>query len=162
MVLKLLLEMQNSSIRIFLDVDDLENIHDLKANVRSSRHFALLLTEGVFERRFVLEEVTTAISAGKNVILIWDKERCAFPDANNIPEHIRPVLLHKAIVWNPERDFRKVVINQVWINRRFCEANEIFCENFIGFTKSTVDPIPFKLIVWFNDVLLLRSAPKWV
>jgi len=114
MVLKLLLEMQDSSLRIFLDVDDLENIHDLKSNVRNSRNFALLLTEGVFERRFVLEEVSTAVSIGKNVILIWDKERCAFPDATSIPEHLREVLLHKAIIWNPERDFRKVVVNQIF------------------------------------------------
>jgi hypothetical protein len=32
MVLKLLIESKNPNLNIFLDVDDLENIHDLKTN----------------------------------------------------------------------------------------------------------------------------------
>ncbi len=85
MSLKLLLLRQDPSLRIFLDVDDLDSIHDLKKNVESSDTFCLLLTEGVFERKFVLEEVRTAMKCNKKIVLIWDKERSAFPDASTVP-----------------------------------------------------------------------------
>lgn len=54
MVLKLFLTQKDPNLRIFLDVDDLENIHDLKVNVQRTNCFALLLTEGVFERRYAM------------------------------------------------------------------------------------------------------------
>lgn len=111
MVVKLLLEKQNPFLHIFLDVDDLENIHDLKENVACTQNFMLLLTEGVFERRFVLEEVRTALSLNKNIILLWDKERCPWPVG--VPQDVERVLLVRAIIWNPERDFRKVVVEQI-------------------------------------------------
>ena len=60
------------------------DIHDLKENVKNSDNFMLLLTEGVFERRFVIEEITTALELKKNIILVWDKERCPWPDANKV------------------------------------------------------------------------------
>jgi len=111
--LKLLIEQKNPNLKIFLDVDDLEDIHDLKLNVYNSENFAILLTEGVFERRFVVEELTTALAAKKNIILIWDKERTPWPAAESIPEHIREVLLIRAIIWNAEKDFRNVAITQI-------------------------------------------------
>jgi hypothetical protein len=114
MVLKLFLTQKDSNLRIFLDVDDLENIHDLKANVQQTNCFALLLTEGVFERRFVQEEIRTALALNKKIILIWDKERCAFPDSSTIPSDINSVLLTRAVIWQAEKSFRKVVIDEIY------------------------------------------------
>ncbi len=94
-------------------MDDLEDIHDLKDNVKNSDNFVLLITEGVFERRFVLEEVTTALSLNKNIILIWDKERCPWPEVERIPQNTRTVLLNRAIIWNAEKAFREVVLKQI-------------------------------------------------
>jgi hypothetical protein len=100
MVIKMILESHDPTLRIFLDVDDLENIHDLKDNVKNSDNIALLLTEGVFERRFVIEEITTALQLNKNIILIWDKDRCPFPEPSKLPENLQQVLSIRAVCNN--------------------------------------------------------------
>ena len=125
MVLKLHLLHKDPKLRIFLDVDDLENIHDLKANVQKTNCFALLLTEGVFERRFVQEEIRTALACNKKIILVWDKERCAFPDASTIPSDISSVLLVRAVIWQAEKSFRKVVINEIYNKIRISSISKV-------------------------------------
>jgi hypothetical protein len=113
MCIKLLLLKQNPDLRIFLDVDDLENVHDLKLNVARTDTFVLLLTEGVFERKFVQEEIRAAIKHNRKIVLVWDKERCGFPDSSTVPEDLRSVLFIRAIIWQAEKSFRKVVINDI-------------------------------------------------
>ena len=44
---------RSPSLKIFLDVDDLNNIHILEENVAKSQNFVLLLTEGALSRQFV-------------------------------------------------------------------------------------------------------------
>jgi len=44
------MQLDKSIAKIFLDVDDLEDIHDLKMNVELSDNLALLLTKRVFEK----------------------------------------------------------------------------------------------------------------
>jgi hypothetical protein len=104
MSLKLLLEKADPTIRVFLDVDDLEDIHDLVANVEKSMNIAILVTEGVFERQFVQLELKTALQLNKSIlqfklyilhdidiIPIWDKNNCAFP--NNVIDELKSIVI---------------------------------------------------------------------
>jgi hypothetical protein len=57
-------------LKIFLDVDDLNVIHNLESNVANSKNIILLVTEGAIERPFVQLEVVAAIKNHKNVIVV--------------------------------------------------------------------------------------------
>ena len=46
------------NIRSFLDVDDLNNIHILEQNVKDSKNFLLLITEGALQRPFVQVKIS--------------------------------------------------------------------------------------------------------
>jgi hypothetical protein len=67
-VIKLRLKMKDPSLRIFLDVDDLSKIHDLKKKVEECRHFILLLTDGALDRPWVKQEIEWAVNSNKNII----------------------------------------------------------------------------------------------
>jgi len=152
MTIKLLLLRKNAKLRIFLDVDDLENIHNLKANVERTQVLLLLLTEGVFERKFVLEEIRAALEFKKKIVLIWDKERCGFPDISTIPEDLREVLLIRAIIWQAEKSFRKVVINDIMKTlsvRKFGVSKEVGVQTKILLIEPEVEK---KIITVTSDI----------
>lgn len=64
-------------------------------------------------RPFVRLEISTALKLKKNIIVIWDKERCPFPDASKIDASIKEVLLIKAIKWDNESYLRKAAIDEI-------------------------------------------------
>ena len=113
MSIKLLLLNKNPNLNIYLDVDDLKNIHDLEKNIIDSSNLLLLITDNVFNSKYVIFELDTALKYKKNIIIIWDKDNCSFPDINIIPENIRSVLYIKAINWNSEIIFRDIIINEI-------------------------------------------------
>eukprot|EP00741_Cyanophora_paradoxa_P014480 tig00020801_g13965.t1 len=81
---KLALE-RGIKISIFLDRDDLNDIQDLSANIRASGAVLLFLTNDVFKSKFVLQELNAAVSAGVNVVPLWDRE-----PPNGIPQFPSP------------------------------------------------------------------------
>eukprot|EP01116_Phalansterium_solitarium_P005825 TRINITY_DN1796_c0_g1_i1.p1 TRINITY_DN1796_c0_g1~~TRINITY_DN1796_c0_g1_i1.p1 ORF type:complete len:243 (+),score=23.20 TRINITY_DN1796_c0_g1_i1:354-1082(+) len=114
--IKLQLEIEQPNIKCFLDVDDLNMIHDIEAAVRNSRTFLLLLTEGVLERPFVQKEILAALGANKNIILVHDEKSTPFPSGDllkNVPPEVQKVLTIKAIPYYRERVFRKLCIEQI-------------------------------------------------
>lgn len=113
-IIKLELEKINKKLNIFLDVDDLNNIHNLENNIINSSNILLLISEGVFERLFVQLELRTALKYNKGIIVIWDKDRCPnFPDKNKVPEDLSSILDIKAIIWNSEKIFKDVIIDEI-------------------------------------------------
>jgi len=114
--IKLQLEVINPDLHIFLDVDDLNNLHILDDNVKNSKNFLLLLTEGVLERPWVQFEIKTAMQQKKNIILVHDERNCRFPSGEAleaVPEDVRAVLQTKAIPYYREKAFRDTSIRQV-------------------------------------------------
>lgn len=57
-----------------MDVDNLQSIEDLDENIRKSENILLLITKGVFERPYVIKELSTALKFKKNIIIVWDKK----------------------------------------------------------------------------------------
>lgn len=113
--IKLLLEKKNPEFKIFLDVDsNMENIHNLENFIKKSKNILLLITEGVFDRYFVLLELKTALNYNKNIITLWDKDRCPiFPKKENIKDDLVSILDIKAINWIPELKYRNLVIEDI-------------------------------------------------
>lgn len=112
--IKLLLLEKNPNLNIYLDVDDLENIHDLEKNIKNSENLLLLITNDVFNSNYVIHELDVALKNKKNIIILWDKDNCpSFPDMNLVPKHIRSVLYIKAITWVSENIFRDIIINEI-------------------------------------------------
>jgi hypothetical protein len=95
--IKLQLELAHPMIRVFLDVDDLNNIHILEENVKNSTNLLLLITEGVLERPFVQKEIRSALAYQKNIIVVHDERNCQFPTGEGLPDDIKEVLAIKAI-----------------------------------------------------------------
>lgn len=73
------MQLDKSIAKIFLDVDDLEDIHDLKMNVELSDNLALLLTEGVFEK-FCNWRSKKSFTTKSEYYL----DRCSFPEAEGL------------------------------------------------------------------------------
>ena len=113
MSIKLQLMDKKPDLRIFLDVDDLNNTHVLEDNVKASRNFLLLITEGVMERPFVQLECKTALNQKKNIVLVHDEKSCQFPNPSTVPDDVRPILEPKAIPYYREKAFREVSIQQI-------------------------------------------------
>jgi hypothetical protein len=66
-----------SGIQIFLDVDTLDNVQDLPALVRRSLNIVLFTTEEVWSRKFIITEMSCAISVGVDVIVLREIDpRC--------------------------------------------------------------------------------------
>jgi len=112
--IKLQLELIHPEINIFLDVDDLNNIHGLEDNVNRSGNMLLLITEGVLERPFVQKEIRAAVKYKKNIILVHDERNCHFPSGEGVPDDLKQVLAIKAIPYYREKVFRDTCINQIW------------------------------------------------
>ena len=98
-------------MKIFLDVDDLDNTHILQDNVIESRNFLFLITEGAIDRPFVQLEIRTALQHKKNIILVHDEKSCNFPAT--APDDIKAILQPKAIPYYREKAFRDVSIQQI-------------------------------------------------
>jgi len=112
--LKLQLEAKDPSLRIFLDVDDLENVHSLDDKVKGSRNFILIITEGALERPFIQLEIRAAIKYKSNVILVHDEKSCPFPNGQGLPEDVRSILAYKAIPYFREKAFREVSVQSIF------------------------------------------------
>ena len=55
-------------------------------NIENSKNILLIITEALFKRKFVIQELTTGLKYNKNIILIWDKGRCPeLPKKDKIP-----------------------------------------------------------------------------
>lgn len=124
--LKLLIEKENEDIKIFLDVDsDMKNIHNLENFIRESKNVLLIITENVFERYFVQLELREALKYNKNIILLWDRNNCPiFPKKEQIPNDLVSILDIKAIIWQSERKYRKLVIEDIIENIKIDEKNK--------------------------------------
>jgi hypothetical protein len=115
--IKLQLEIVNPNLKIFLDTDDLEKIHKLDDNVKNSKNFILLITDGVLERPWVQFEIRAALKCNKNIILVHDERNCPFPSGNylkSIPEDVTAVLSVKSIPYYREKVFRAISIQQIF------------------------------------------------
>eukprot|EP00741_Cyanophora_paradoxa_P012325 tig00000169_g11910.t1 len=60
-------------LKIFLDVRDGEDVHNLPAVVQRTNCILLILTPGVLNSTWVLKEIVTAKKAGKNFVLVHDQ-----------------------------------------------------------------------------------------
>lgn len=113
--INLLLEKKNPNLKIFLDVNsDMKKIHNLENFIKKSKNILLIITENVFERYFVQLELKAALKYNKNIITVWDKDRCQeFPKKENIPNYLIPILDIKAINWISEKRYRDIVIEEI-------------------------------------------------
>jgi hypothetical protein len=129
---------ENENLNIFLDIDDLNDIHDLKENIKKSENILLLITEDVFKRPFVIGELNTALKYDKNIITIWDKDRFPiFPQKEDICTDIKDIekiLNRKAITWVPDAMYRKVLIKEIL--KRMNLDNRLKIEEKDSFTSS--------------------------
>lgn len=144
-IIKLLLEKINPHLNIFLDIDDLGNIHDLEKNVKNSENILLIITEGVFERRFVQLELQMALSNDKNIITLWDKEHYPiFPKKDDIEEKFHKILDIKAIIWNSEKMFKEAIIKEIILKIKFKNNLSIININNKDYLFTSYNNIYFK------------------
>lgn len=122
--IKMLLLEKHKNMSIFLDVDDLENIHDLEKNIKNSENLLLLITEDVFKRPFVIKELRAALKYNKNIIVIWDKVHCpVFPNEDKVPNDLISILHIRAITWSPEIYIRNGIINEIIKCMNYIDVN---------------------------------------
>jgi desulfoferrodoxin (superoxide reductase-like protein) len=69
-VIKNRLQVLVPGIRIFLDVDTLDDVHDLALIVSRSKSLLLFLTAGIFHSDFVMQEVRAAVRHRLGIILV--------------------------------------------------------------------------------------------
>lgn len=121
---------KDKNLKIFLDVDDLNNIHDLENNIKCSNNLLFIITDGVFERDFVILELKTALKNNKNIITVWDKEHCPeLPKKEVILKDVSSVLDIKTIIWQSENYLRETIINEIL--KRIKKSNILECLNKI-------------------------------
>ncbi|XP_022668130.1 uncharacterized protein LOC111253252 isoform X3 [Varroa destructor] len=100
--------LQLKGFTVFIDVERLEAgkfDNNLLNSIRQARSFILVLTTGALERckndidrkDWVHREIVEAIEADCNIIPITDN--FGWPDVNDLPEDIRPILYYNAINW---------------------------------------------------------------
>jgi len=109
-------------LKTFLDVDDLNQLHNLEDAVSRSKHLLLLLTEGVLERPWVQLEIRTALRHNVDIIPVHDLTRCQFPNVDLIPqiklinitrEELKQALLMKAIPFLRDQPHRDLSIDMI-------------------------------------------------
>ena len=71
---------------------------------------------------------------GKPILLIWDKEKCPWPDSRTIPERLQNVLLIRPLIWNSEKGLRNILVHQI--------ANKIIRTDQNQNRLKSIDPIP--------------------
>lgn len=118
--------LKEQNLEIFLDVDDMKSTHNLEKNIENSENVLLLITEGVFERHFVQLELRKALECNKNIILLWDKKNCEFPEKENIPQDLISVLDITAISWFNEKYLREPILNEIKKNINIKSNKEKF------------------------------------
>jgi len=97
----------------WIDVDNLENLQDLTEVVRLSRNFMLLITPGLFDSHWCLQEIRAAIKYKKNVILILD-EGVPFPVVQTLPADIQELFKGTlAITYHNQKHHRDVAIQEI-------------------------------------------------
>jgi hypothetical protein len=163
--LKLELEKYDSTLKIFLDVDDKNAIQKLKDNINRSLNIIVLLTYGLLERQWVCKELRWAIKANKNIILVWDKESypkfwedCAKYESYNKPE-IKEALTRKAILWISEEAHRRVSIQEI-INRKVVDNSREridIIESIIRDIKLKIDSQQTEIKELKNNIQHLKS-----
>lgn len=73
--IKRMLTLLLPSIRIFLDVDDLEDIGNLRKYVQHSHAFLVFLSDGYFDSENCLKEVDAAVDLGKPIVLMHEADQ---------------------------------------------------------------------------------------
>jgi len=113
--LKMEIEKRKPGCKVFLDVDDLNQLHSLEDIVKGSKNFLFLLTDGALERPWCQKEIEFAIKSNKNIILVWDSDGCSFPNPNNFPnnEYIHKLLLVKAVRFIRDIDLRNAALETI-------------------------------------------------
>jgi len=61
-----------SEYKVFLDSEADFDLHDLKLIVKSTRLFIFILSEGIFDSYWCLQELKTAVDFGKRVLIVRD------------------------------------------------------------------------------------------
>lgn len=79
------MSLPKASPRIFLDVDDLEDLSEIERHVANSTVVLLFLSKGYFHSRACLQEVRTCQTHGKRLILVL--ERNPMHGGSTLDEH---------------------------------------------------------------------------
>ena len=104
-----------------MDVDDLNNIHDLKQNIQQSKAVLLLITQDVFTSEYVRMEIVTAFQAKKKIILVHD-EKISIPAFSTIEHHFstqeekeifQQILTIKSIPFHKQKEFRETSLQLI-------------------------------------------------
>eukprot|EP00741_Cyanophora_paradoxa_P021575 tig00021365_g20826.t1 len=126
--IKLELEQMRPGIRVFLDTDALDDIHDLRAAIAASRAFLLVLTPGVFESQFVVKEVVAAADLRRPALILWDTKQVPnFPtvdasvqlppvdgvDPARVRQILQRLLLVKATQFVREKRLREAALREI-------------------------------------------------
>lgn len=119
---------EKQKLDIFLDVDDMNSVHNLEKNIEISENVLLLITDGVFDRPFVQLELKKALECNKNIILLWDKMNCEFPKKKDIPDFLLPILDIKAITWLGEKYLRSAILKEINNNIKIKTDKEKFLD----------------------------------
>jgi hypothetical protein len=122
-IIKLTLEQVLPEIKIFLDVEALDDLHELDELVRGSRTVLVFLTQGCLRRHFVRLEVNAAAKFGVPTILVQetDPRHGSVPmleHRNDCPagrarEHLFGEQAHKVILWYRTLHYKFTGIRQI-------------------------------------------------
>jgi hypothetical protein len=102
-------EIQNRGYKVFLDVDDLRPGHfdeSLINCIRNTTNFVIILSKGSLERcsnvdDWLRKEILTAINNKKNIIPLL-MPGFSLPKPEEIPQELRPLLVHHGINYSHE------------------------------------------------------------
>jgi len=130
--IKAALERLLPSIRIFLDVESLDDLHALDDLVKSSRAVLIFLTTGCLRRFFVRLEVKAAMDNATRMILVQETDdrhgKCA------ITEHRKDCAIdvgsalfdsaHEPILWFRAAHFKQISIKQI-VQRMIADTDQL-------------------------------------
>jgi hypothetical protein len=107
------------SIRIFLDIDHLQEVHTLEALVESSRSVLLFLTTGCLCRHFVRTEIRTAVGYKRSIHVLRETDSrhggvSLDVHKDDCPPDIKSAVFKEGeILWIRQAQFRIVAIKQI-------------------------------------------------
>jgi hypothetical protein len=120
--IKALLEKLLPGVKVFLDVECLDDLHTLDDLIRSSAAVLVFLTEGCLRRHFIRLEIETAVKSAIKLIIVQETD-CRHGSApmsrhrEDCAEAVRGALFddaeHKEIAWIRARHFKPVSIKQI-------------------------------------------------
>jgi hypothetical protein len=119
--IKAALEKLLPGVKIFLDVEALDDLHVLEDLVKSSAALLMFLTKGCLQRHFVRLEISAAVDGGVKMIAVQetDTRHGSVPIAEHqadCPDIARQRLFeenHKEIWWIRTLNFRQVSVRQI-------------------------------------------------